>query len=153
MENGIFVTKCHVRFLSRKRGGGNVTIYVSAEERGYSLWLAKNHGKEHPDAAVDNWTFLEGPDEQVVDFFHVCEHRSVVADQQPIGMTNTVVFCVTTPKVGYPGNPISPRQSDDEKRSIRELNFFQKYKRRMRYASLKGLGSGVPPTRCWSTSE
>ena len=34
------------------------------------------------DAAVDNWTFLEGPDEQVVDFFHA--HLSVVADQQPI---------------------------------------------------------------------
>ena len=53
------------------------------------------------DAAVDNWTFLEGlqPDEQVVDFFHACEHLSVVADQQPIGMTNTAVFCVTTPKV------------------------------------------------------
>ena len=22
---------------------------MSAEEKGYSLWLAKNHGKEHPD--------------------------------------------------------------------------------------------------------
>ena len=33
-------------------------------------------------AAADNWTFLEKlrPDEQVVDFFHACEHLSDVAD-------------------------------------------------------------------------
>ncbi len=36
------------------------------------------------DAAADNWTFLEKlrPDEQVVDFFHACEHLSDVADRR-----------------------------------------------------------------------
>ena len=34
------------------------------------------------DAAPDNWTFLGKlrPDEQVVDFFHACEHLGEVAD-------------------------------------------------------------------------
>ena len=36
------------------------------------------------DAAPDNWTFLGKlrPDEQVVDFFHACEHLGEVADRR-----------------------------------------------------------------------
>ena len=37
----------------------------------------------------------------------------------------------------------------------RELRFFRKHRRRMRYASLKAKGYTFrrrPPTRCWSTS-
>ena len=97
------------------------------------------------DAAADNWTFLERlrPDEQAVDFFHACEYLSKVSDQRPTGTTSTALSCVTT-STASTGPALKVLD--------REIGFFRKHKRRMRYASLKGhvIGSGVPLTGYWS---
>ena len=117
------------------------------------------------DAAVDNWTFLEGlqPDEQVVDFFHACEHLSVVSDQavatdwydkyRGILRDDAEGIDRVIRGIRYLHDKATTKSALEDLK--RELNFFRKHKRRMRYASLQGyaIGSGVPPTRCWSTSE
>ena len=109
------------------------------------------------DAAADNWTFLEKlrPDEQVVDFFHACEHLSDVADHAVATDWYDKYRAVLRDDANGIDKVIRAIRHLRDKATTtaalkdleRELKFFRKHKRRMRYASLnaKGyaIGSGV----------
>ena len=99
-------------------------------------------------AAPDNWTFLERlrPDEQAVDFFHACEHLGEVADRRdrlvrprratpPAASTRSAIRYLRDKAMTKTATAVLER----------ELRFFRRHRRRMRYASLKagGYGSAV----------
>ena len=110
------------------------------------------------DAAPDNWRFLDGlkPDAVAVDFWHACQHLSVVAAHarspgawfrswrralrdDPDGADRVVRA------IRYLRHKARTRTA--RKELDRELAFFRKNRRRMRYAELAdkamGIGSGV----------
>ena len=109
------------------------------------------------DAAVDNWTFLEGiePDEQAVDFFHACEHLGVVADHAVAAGWYEKYRKVLLDDANGVDKVIRAichlrdraTTATALKDLERELKFFRKHRRRMRYAVLKAggyaIGSGV----------
>ena len=112
------------------------------------------------DAAPDNWTFLEKlrPDEQAVDFFHACEHLSEVSDRRE-QLVRKVPRRATTSAASTRsfGRYLRDKATTEPELKVlrRELGFFRKHRRRMRYASLKANGCALrrrPPTRSWSTS-
>ena len=109
------------------------------------------------DAAPDNWTFLEKlrPDERAVDFFHACEHLSTVSDHAVVAdwyEKYRVVLCNDADGIDKVIRAIRYlRDKATTKTALkvldRELRFFRKNRRRMRYANLKAkgyaIGSGV----------
>ena len=109
------------------------------------------------DAAPDNWTFLGKirPDEQVVDFFHACEHLATVADHAVATDWYDKHRAVLRDAAAGVDKVIRAIRYLLDKATTktavtvlgRELRFFRKHRRRMRYASLKAkgytIGSGV----------
>ena len=110
------------------------------------------------DAAPDNWRFLDGlkPDAEAVDFWHACQHLNVAAGharapdawfrawrrvlRDEPGGVDRVVRAIRYLRDKAPAQ--GARKELD-----RELAFFRKNRRRMRYAELAdeamGIGSGV----------
>ena len=107
------------------------------------------------DGAPDNWTFLEtlSPEAQAVDFWHACEHLRTASDHavdprwfetyrhilrhDPRGSTRVIrALRYLRDKAGRNRNAIE-----------RELAFFRKHRKRMRYRDLSdrgvAIGSGV----------
>ena len=110
------------------------------------------------DAAPDNWTFLEKlrPDEQAVDFFHACEHLSEVSDRRE-QLVRKIPRRATTAAASTRSRYLRDKATTEPELKVlrRELRFFRKNRRRMRYANLKANGCALrrrPPTRSWSTS-
>ena len=109
------------------------------------------------DAAPDNWTFLGKlrPDEQAIDFFHACEHLGEVADHAVATDWYDKYRATLRDAADGVDKVIRAirylRDKATTKTAIavleRELRFFRKHRRRMRYASLKArdytIGSGV----------
>ena len=102
------------------------------------------------DAAPDNWTFLEKlrPDERAVDFFHACEHLGEVSDRREqlvrkVPRRATMSTASTRSAICH----LRDKATTEPELKVlrRELGFFRKHRRRMRYANLKanGCGSGV----------
>ena len=97
------------------------------------------------DAAADNWTFLERlqPDERA---FLPCMRTSQRRRRpsQPIGTTSTVPSCATMPTVSTRSAIRHLRDKATTATALkdleRELRFFQKHRRRMRYAALNAMG-------------
>ena len=100
------------------------------------------------DAAPDNWTFLEKlrPDEQAVDFFHACEHLSEVSDRRE-QLVRKVPRRATTSAASTRsfGRYLRDKATTEPELKVlrRELGFFRKHRRRMRYASLKANGCAL----------
>ncbi|MCY4502410.1 MAG: hypothetical protein OXE57_12705, partial [Alphaproteobacteria bacterium] len=107
------------------------------------------------DGAPDNWTFLESlsPEAQAVDFWHACEHLRTASDHavdprwfetyrhilrhDPRGVTKVIrALRYLRDKAGRNRDAIE-----------RELSFFRKHRKRMRYRNLTdrgvAIGSGV----------
>ncbi len=113
------------------------------------------------DAAADNWTFLEKlrPDEQVVDFFHACEHLSDVADHAVATDWYDKYRAVLRDDANGIDKVIRAIRHLRDKATTtaalkdleRELKFFRKHRRRMRYASLNARGYAV--RRCRSCQQ
>ena len=108
------------------------------------------------DAAPDNWTFLEKlrPNERAVDFFHACEHLSEVSDRRE-QLVRKVPRRATTSAARSAIRHLRDKATTEPEVLRRELRFFRKHRRRMRYANLKANGCALrrrPPTRSWSTS-
>ena len=105
------------------------------------------------DAAVDNWTFLESiePDEQAVDFFHACEHLGVVADHAVAAGWYEKYRKVLLDDANGVDKVIRAichlrdraTTATALKDLERELKFFRKHRRRMRYAVLKAGGYAI----------
>ena len=99
------------------------------------------------DAAPDNWTFLEKlrPSERAVDF--ACEHLSEVSDHAVASDWYDKYRAVLRDdaKGRSSGRSAISRRRQNRRSRFRELAFFRKNRRRMRYASLRGypIGSGV----------
>ena len=110
------------------------------------------------DAAPDNWRFLDGlePDDSAVDFWHACEHLSVVAAhaRAPDAWYRSWRRALRDDPGGVDRVVRAIRHLRDTARTqaarkelARELAFFRKNRRRMRYAALAdkalSIGSGV----------
>jgi len=112
------------------------------------------------DGAPDDWTFLKtlSPMEEVVDFWHACAHLAVASDHavarnwfekyretlrnDPDGVDKVI----RAPRHLHSKAPRAGKAEVE-----RELAFFRKNRRRMRYRELKDrslpIGSGVVETR------
>ena len=144
-------------YFSRMPEAGKVTLKAQIMEEVACIRKARPDLRlvAIADAAVDNWTFLEGlqPDEQVVDFFHACEHLSVVSDHavatdwydkyRGILRDDAEGIDRVIRGIRYLHDKATTKSALEDLK--RELNFFRKHRRRMRYASLQGyaIGSGV----------
>ena len=110
------------------------------------------------DAAPDNWTFLGKlrPDEQAIDFFHACEHLGEVADRRD-RLVRQVSRHPARRRRRQGRHYLRDKATTKTAVLERELRFFRKHRRRMRYASLKARGLHDPAsskqrTRYWSTN-
>ncbi len=102
------------------------------------------------DAAADNWTFLERlqPDERAIDFFHACEHLSDVADHAVATDWYDKYRAILRDDANGIDKVIRAIRHLRDKATTatalkdleRELRFFQKHRRRMRYAALNAMG-------------
>ena len=119
------------------------------------------------DAAADNWTFLStlAPgDLQLIDYWHACQHLKCVADHA-FGGDPAAAETWFQKYRGIPGNDedgverviraIRYRHAANGKSVAaleRELKFFRKHRRRMRYAVHQAnhlpIGSGVVESAC-----
>ena len=110
------------------------------------------------DAAPDNWRFLDGlkPDAGAVDFWHACQHLSVAAAhaRAPDAWFRSWRRALRDDPDGAGRVVRAIRYLRDKARTRtarkeldRELAFFRKNRRRMRYAELAdkamGIGSGI----------
>ena len=110
------------------------------------------------DAASDNWRFPDGlePDDSAVDFWHACQHLSAVAAhaRAPDAWFRSRRRALRDDSDGADRVVRAIRYLRDKARTRtarkeldRELAFFRKNRRRMRYAALAGkamgIGSGV----------
>ena len=110
------------------------------------------------DAAPDNWRFLDGlkPDDSAVDFWHACQHLSVAAAhaRAPDAWFRSWRRALRDDPDGADRAARAIRYLRGKARTRtarkeldRELAFFRKNRRRMRYAELAdkamGIGSGV----------
>ena len=146
-------------YFARMPEAGKVTLKAQlAEEVAYIRKVRPDlQVAAVADAAPDNWTFLEKlrPDEQAVDFFHACEHLSDVADHAVASDWYDKYRAILRDDANGIDKVIRAICHLRDKATTaaalkvleRELKFFRKHRRRMRYASLTArgytIGSGV----------
>ncbi|MCY4320549.1 MAG: UPF0236 family protein, partial [Alphaproteobacteria bacterium] len=116
------------------------------------------------DGAPDNWTFLERllPEAEAVDFWHACEHLRTASDHavdprwfetyrhvlrhDPQGVVKVIRA------LRYLRDKAAGRNRAARAAIERELAFFRKHRKRMRYRDLSdrslAIGSGVVEAAC-----
>ena len=112
------------------------------------------------DGAADNWTFLQtlAPEAEVVDFWHACEHLRTASDHavDPRWFETYRHVLRHDPqgvaKVIRALRYLRDRAKRNRAEIERELAFFRKHRKRMRYQDMKEqgltIGSGVVEAAC-----
>ncbi len=149
--------RLHTLYLGRMPESGKVSLkaQLRAEVAHIKAFRPDMEIVALADGALDNWTFLEtlSPMEEVVDFWHACEHLSAASDHavarnwyekhreilrhDPDGVEKVIRA------LRHLLGKVTSGKAEIE----RELAFFRKNRHRMRYRTLKDrklpIGSGV----------
>ena len=149
--------RLHTLYFGRmpESGKGSLKAQLRAEVANIQLCRPDIGIVAIADGAPDNWTFLEtlSPMEEVVDFWHVCEHLSAASDHTVAGNWFEKYREILrheadgVEKVIRALRHLLGKATSGKAEIERELAFFRKNRHRMRYRALKDrklpVGSGV----------